>query len=123
VGFLILLVAPGVAVFWISGCDPARSRARPMNAMLGSAVRWAHARGVRRFSLGESHGRPGLVRFKQGWGPAGCHNTVMVRVYRPAIARLWGALKPTARRTYAAWDATAGGARARRARAGGDAGP
>jgi hypothetical protein len=120
-GFLILLVAPGVAVFWISGCDPSLSRARPMNALLGAAVRWAHARGVRRFSLGESHGRAGLARFKQGWGPAGCHNTVIVRVYRPAIARLWGAPEPTARRVYAAWDAVAGGAR--RAGAGGDAGP
>lgn len=123
VGFLILLVAPGVAVFWISGCDPAVSRARPMNAMLGAAVRWAHARGVRSFSLGESHGRSGLVRFKQGWGPAGCHNTVIVRVYRPAIARLWSALEPTARRVYAAWDRIACDARARWARAGGDAGP
>jgi hypothetical protein len=122
VGFMILLVAPGVAVFWISGCDPSLSRARPMNAMLGAAVRWAHARGVRRFSLGESHGRPGLVRFKQGWGPAPSHNTVLVRIYRPAIARLWSALEPTARRVYAAWDGVAGGARARWARAGGDAG-
>jgi hypothetical protein len=119
VGFLILLVAPGVAVFWISGCDPGLARARPMNALLGAAVRWAHARGVRRFSLGESHGRAGLARFKQGWGPAGEHNTVIVRVYRPAIARLWRALEPTARRVYAAWDAIAAGARAR---AGGDAG-
>ena len=123
VGFLILLIAPGVAVFWISGCDPGLSRARPMNAMLGAAIRWAHARGVRRFSLGESHGRPGLVRFKQGWGPRECHNTVMVRVYRPAIARLWSALEPTARRAYAAWDVIASEARARWARAGGDSGP
>jgi hypothetical protein len=121
VGFMILLVAPRVAVFWISGCDPGLSRARPMNAMLGAAVRWAHARGIRRFSLGESHGRPGLARFKQGWGPVGFHNTVVVRVYRPAIARLWSALEPTARRVYAAWDAVAGAARARE-RAGGDAG-
>ncbi len=122
VGFLILLVAPGVAVFWISGCDPAVSRARPMNAMLGAAIRWAHARGVRSFSLGESHGRTGLVRFKQGWGPGVLHNTVIVRVYRPALARLWSALEPTARRVYAAWDRIAGNARARWARAGGGAG-
>ena len=123
VAFLILLAAPGVAVFWISGCNPAVSRARPMNAMLAAAVRWAHAQNVRRFSLGESHGRSGLVRFKHGWGPARCHNTVIVRVYRPATAHLWSVLEPTARRVYAAWDRIAGNVRARWSRAGADAQP
>ena len=104
VGFLVLLATPGIAIYWISASDPAASRARPMNALLDAAIAWAHAQGIRQFSFGESHGRAGLVRFKQGFGPGPGEHVVVVRAYRPGIQRTWRMLEPMARRSYALWD-------------------
>jgi hypothetical protein len=104
IGFLILLATPGIAIFWISAVDPHTSRSRPMNALLDAAIAWAHARGIPRFSFGESHGRPGLVRFKQGFGPVLKQHMIVVRTYRPAIQRSWRLLEPSARHAYALWD-------------------
>ncbi len=104
VGFLILLATPGIAIYWISAIDPATSRARPMNALLDAAIAWTHGRGIPRFSFGESHGRPGLVRFKQGFGPEAGRHIVAVRSYRPGVQRTWRLLEPAARQTYAVWD-------------------
>ena len=75
-----------------------------MNALLDAAIAWSHAEGIPRFSLGESHGRPGLVRFKQGFGPEPGQHMIAVRTYRPAVQRTWRLLEPAARRTYALWD-------------------
>ncbi|HET7601134.1 MAG TPA: GNAT family N-acetyltransferase [Gemmatimonadales bacterium] len=113
VGFLVLLPAPRIAIYWISAFDPRASRARPMSAMLDAAIGWAHGRGIARFSFGESHGRPGLERFKDGFGPAHATHSVVVRAYRPAAYHAWHALEPVARRSYAVWD---GGRTALRAR-------
>jgi GNAT acetyltransferase-like protein len=104
VGFLILLVTPAIAIYWISAMDPSASGARPMNAMLDAAIAWSHAKGIPRFSFGESHGRPGLVRFKEGWGPGLGENLVMVRTYRPGLQKAWRMLEPVARRSYVLWD-------------------
>ncbi len=104
VGFLILLVTPAIAIYWISAMDPAASSARPMNAMLDAAIAWAHARAIPRFSFGESHGRSGLVRYKDGWGPGPGENVVVVRTYRPGLQTAWRTLEPVARRSYAWWD-------------------
>jgi len=104
VGFLILLATPGIAIYWISASDPAASQARPMNALLDAAIAWSHGQGILKFSLGESHGRAGLVRFKQGFGPGPGEHVVVVRAYRPGIQRTWRMLEPVARRSYALWD-------------------
>jgi len=104
IGFLILLPTPGIAIYWISATAPEASRSRPMNALLDGAIAWSHSEGIPRFSLGESHGRAGLVRFKQGFGPGPGQHIVAVRTYRPAVQRTWRLLEPAARRTYALWD-------------------
>lgn len=104
IGFLILLATPGIAIYWISAIAPEAARARPMNALLDAAIAWSHGEGIRRFSFGESHGRPGLVRFKQGFGPGRGRHMIAVRTYRPGIQRTWRLLEPAARRTYALWD-------------------
>jgi hypothetical protein len=104
IGFLILLVTPGIAIYWISAHDPAAAPARPMNAMLDAAIGWSHGEGIPLFSFGESHGRPGLVRFKEGWGPGSGSNVVIIRTYRAGLQRTWRALEPVARRTYALYD-------------------
>ncbi|HEX5385136.1 MAG TPA: GNAT family N-acetyltransferase [Gemmatimonadales bacterium] len=104
IGFLILLATPGIAIYWISAMEPDASRTRPMNAMLDAAIAWSHAEGIPRFSFGESHGRSGLVRFKQSFGPEMSQHVVMVRTYRPMIQRSWSLLEPAARRSYALWD-------------------
>jgi nucleoside-diphosphate-sugar epimerase len=104
IGFLILLVTPGIAIYWISAIEPAASRNRPMNALLDAAIGWAHANGIPRFSFGESHGQPGLVRFKDGFGPEPGRHMVAVRTYRHVVQRSWRLLEPAARRTYALWD-------------------
>ena len=104
IGFLILLATPGIAIYWISATAPDASRSRPMNALLDSAIAWAHTEGIPRFSFGESHGRPGLVRFKLGFGPKPEQHMIAVRTYRPAIQRTWRLLEPAARRSYALWD-------------------
>lgn len=75
-----------------------------MNALVDAAIAWSHAQGIPRFSFGESHGRPGLVRFKQGFGPGPGQHMLVVRAYRPGIQRTWRLLEPAARRTYALWD-------------------
>ena len=104
VGFLILLVTPAIAIYWISAIEPRAAGARPMNALLDAAIEWSHGAAIPRFSFGESHGRPGLLRFKQGFGPQSGRHMVAVRTYRPGIQRAWRMLEPAARRTYAAWD-------------------
>jgi hypothetical protein len=104
IGFLILLATPGIAIYWISATAPDASRTRPMNALLDAAIAWSHAEGIPRFSFGESHGRPGLVRFKQGFGPGSGQHMIAVQTYRPAVQRTWRLLEPTARRVYALWD-------------------
>ena len=104
IGFLILLATPGIAIYWISAIEPSASGARPMNALVDAAIAWSHAQGIPRFSFGESHGRPGLVRFKQGFGPGPGQHMLVVRAYRPGIQRTWRLLEPAARRTYALWD-------------------
>lgn len=104
VGFLILLATPGIAIYWISAIDPGVSRARPMNALLDAAIAWTHEQRIPRFSFGESHGRQGLVRFKQGFGPEAGRHIVAVRSYRPGVQRTWRLLEPAARQTYAVWD-------------------
>ncbi|MHC4946964.1 MAG: GNAT family N-acetyltransferase [Planctomycetota bacterium] len=106
VGVVILLVRPGLSKYWISAAEASASRDRPTNALVHRAIRWSHERGVPLFSFGESHGeRPGLVRFKEGWGTTRAASTVVVRVYRPWVQRAWcGALEPVARWTYARWD-------------------
>lgn len=104
IAFLILLATPGIAIYWISAIEPAASRARPMNALLDAAIAWAHGEGIPRFSFGESHGRPGLSRFKQGFGPEAERHMVAVRTYRPGVQRTWRLLEPAARQTYAVWD-------------------
>src|SRR5262249_22687598 len=84
VGFLILLVTPAIAIYWISAMDPSVTRARPINAMLDAAIAWSHVKGIPRFSFGESHGaQPGLVRFKEGWGPRSGENLLVARTYCP----------------------------------------
>jgi len=104
IGFLILLASPGIAIYWISAIEPGASQARPMNALLDAAIAWSHGEGIPRFSFGESHGRPGLSRFKQGFGPGPGRHIVAVRTYRPGIQRAWRLLEPAARQTYAVWD-------------------
>lgn len=110
-GFLVLLATPGVAIYWISAQHPEAAPARPMGAMLDAAVAWAHARGIPLFSLGESHGRPGLIRFKQGFGPERAESVVVVRTYRPALQRGWHAVQPVAKRAYGAWERLRGDGR------------
>ncbi len=104
VGFLILLVTPAVAIYWISAIDPRAAGARPMNALLDAAIEWSHGAGIPQFSFGESHGRAGLLRFKEGFGPRAGRHMVAVRTYRPGVQRAWRMLEPAARRTYALWD-------------------
>jgi hypothetical protein len=105
VGLVILLVSPRMAVYWVAGMDAQAAGLRPMNALVDAAIRWCHGRGIPLFSFGESfRGRPGLVRFKEGWGPARAANTVTLRTYRPWVQRTWRVLEPLARRGYAAWD-------------------
>jgi hypothetical protein len=104
IGFLILLTTPGIAIYWISAVEPGALRARPMNALLDAAIAWTHAEGTPRFSFGESHGRPGLARFKQGFGPEAQQDMVVVRACRPRIQRAWRLLEPAARHAYAVWD-------------------
>lgn len=104
IGFLILLATPGIAIYWISAIEPGASRARPMNALLDAAIAWSHGEAIPRFSFGESHGRPGLSRFKQGFGPEPGRHMVVVRTYRPCIQRAWRWLEPAARQSYAVWD-------------------
>jgi nucleoside-diphosphate-sugar epimerase len=103
-GFLVLLPTPSVAIYWISAQDPRAASVRPMPAMLDAAVEWAHARGIALFSLGESHGRPGLIRFKQGFGPERAESVVVVRTYRPALQRAWRTVEPMARLAYGTWE-------------------
>jgi CelD/BcsL family acetyltransferase involved in cellulose biosynthesis len=104
IGFLILLVTPAIAIYWISAMEPGAARARPMNALLDSAIAWSHAAGIPRFSFGESHGRPGLRRFKQGFGPERGRHMVAVRTYHPGVQRVWRMLEPVARQTYSTWE-------------------
>ena len=75
-----------------------------MNALLDAAIEWSHGAGIPRFSFGESHGRAGLLRFKQGFGPRSGRHVVAVRTYRPGLQRAWKILEPAARRSYATWD-------------------
>ena len=105
IGIVVLLVSSRMATYWLSAADPATSAYRPTNAMVDSAIRWCHRRGIKLFSFGESQpDRPGLVRFKEGWGTQKFHSTTVLRVYRPRIQRVWSALEPTVRSSYAAWD-------------------
>jgi hypothetical protein len=104
-GLVVLLVCPRMAVYWVAGTDVRAAALRPMNALVDAAIRWCHGRGIPLFSFGESFGgRPGLVRFKRGWGPTGGSSTVTLRTYRPWVQRTWRLLEPLARRGYAAWD-------------------
>jgi hypothetical protein len=105
VALLILLVSSRAALFWTSAMDPAASTARPMNALMDAAIRWSHGRRIQVFNFGESYrGRPGLVRFKNLWGPSPASNTVTVRVYRPWVRRAWLAVERPARFAYGRWD-------------------
>jgi hypothetical protein len=105
IGFLILQVSSKMAIYWISAMDSAAITFRPMNALLDSAICWSHQKGIPVFNFGESYrGRPGLVRFKEGWGPAAAQNTATIRTYRPVTQRIWRLLEPIARRTYTWWD-------------------
>jgi len=105
VGLLILLVSPNAAVFWTSAMDKAASTGRPMNALMDAAIHWSHARAIPVFNFGESYrGRPGLVRFKQNWGPVAAENVVTVRTYRPWVQRFWLKLEQPARYAYTRWD-------------------
>jgi hypothetical protein len=105
IGFLMLLVSSKMAIYWISGMDSSATTFRPMNALLDSAICWSHRKRIPLFNFGESFGaRPGLVRFKMGWGPEPAQNTVITRIYRPMIRQIWRALEPIARRGYAIWD-------------------
>jgi CelD/BcsL family acetyltransferase involved in cellulose biosynthesis len=105
IGLVILLVSPGMAMYWISAADDAASVSRPTNALVDTAVRWCHEQGISHFSFGESPGeRPGLVRFKKGWHPTEYYSTAVLRVYRPWIHRMWVVLQPIARRAYAVLD-------------------
>jgi hypothetical protein len=106
VALLILLVSSNAAIFWTSAMDPAASSARPMNALMDAAIRWSHARDIPVFNFGESYqGRPGLVRFKNNWGPSQASNTVTIRTYRPWVRRAWLVLEKPARFAYSRWDA------------------
>jgi hypothetical protein len=106
IALLVLLVSPGVAIFWTSAMDDAASASRPMNALVDAAIRWAHCKGIPLFNFGESYaGRPGLVRFKSVWGPRPAQNTVTIRTYRPWVRQAWLAVEQPVRRTYAVWDA------------------
>ncbi|MFN8179066.1 MAG: GNAT family N-acetyltransferase [bacterium] len=105
IALVVLLVSPRMASYWISAADPAASACRPTNALVDHAIRWCHARGIRRLSFGESQpDRPGLVRFKEGWGAETTCSTTVLRVYRPRVRQAWSALEPTVRRGYAVWD-------------------
>lgn len=105
VGVVILLVSRRMATYWISAADPAASSWRPTNALVDHAIRWCHAQGISLFNFGESHReRPGLVRFKEEWGTRSAESTLVVRIYRNRIQRIWSALEPVARRSYAIWD-------------------
>jgi hypothetical protein len=105
IGFLMLLISSKTAIYWISGIEASASRYRPMNALLDSAIRWSHRKGISVFNFGESYrGRLGLVRFKEGWGPESAQKTITIRTYRPGIQRTWRVLEPVARRAYAIWD-------------------
>ncbi len=106
VGLVVLLVTQRMAKYWLSAADPAASTCRPTNALVHHAIAWCHERGIGLFNFGESYPeRTGLVRFKEGWGTTRATSTVVVRIYRPRLRRLWvRALEPLARRTYAAWD-------------------
>jgi hypothetical protein len=105
VGVVILLVSRQMATYWVSAADPAASTWRPTNALVDHAIRWCHSRGIPLFNFGESYReRPGLVRFKEEWGARPAESTVVIRIYRPRIQRIWCALEPVARRTYAMWD-------------------
>jgi hypothetical protein len=103
-GLVILLVADGVSVYWLSAIDPATSEFRTTNGLMDAAVRWLHAKNVAYFSLGESHGMgPGILRFKMGWGPEVRHSTLATYVYRPKMRRVWRFLEPISREVYALW--------------------
>lgn len=105
IGLLILLVSPRMATYWISAATISASKYRPTNALIDYAIRWCHSRRIPMFNFGESpHERPGLVRFKMGWGPIPAESTLMVRAYRPWIQRIWHTLEPTARQIYSVWD-------------------
>lgn len=105
VGLVILLVSPRMAIYWLSAADRSASRFTPTNALVTRAIGWCHDRKIPVFSFGEHAGeRPGLIRFKEEWGPTPAESMVITRVYRPWIQRTWYALEPVARRTYAAWD-------------------
>ena len=105
IGIVVLLVSRRMATYWLSAADSAASAYRPTNAMVDHAIRWCHRRGIGLFSFGESQAdRPGLVRFKEGWGTQKFHSTTVLRVYRPRVQRVWSALEPTVRGSYAVWD-------------------
>jgi lipid II:glycine glycyltransferase (peptidoglycan interpeptide bridge formation enzyme) len=105
IGIVVLLVSRRMATYWISAADPTASACRPTNALVDHALRWCHGRGIGSFSFGESQpDRPGLVRFKEGWGTQRMHSTTVLRVYRPRVQRMWSALEPMVRRSYAVWD-------------------
>ncbi len=105
IGIIILLVSRRMATYWIAAADPSASQLRPTNAMVDHAIRWCHNRGIGLFSFGESpQDRPGLVRFKKGWGTETAQSITVLRIYRPHVRRMWITLEPTMRRYYALWD-------------------
>lgn len=105
IGLVILLVSPRMAIYWISAAELSASTFRPTNALVNHAIRWCHSRKISVFSFGESPGeREGLVRFKEEWGTTSAESTVIIRIYRPWIQKIWHKLEPVARRTYAVWD-------------------
>jgi hypothetical protein len=105
IGLVVLLVSPRMATYWISAADSAASKFRPTNALVDHAIHWCHDRKISFFNFGESHReRPGLVRFKKEWGTSPTESTMVIRIYRSWIQRIWRELEPVARRTYAVWD-------------------
>jgi len=102
IGIVVLLVSSNWAIYWLSGANISHTTYRPTNALLDRAIRWCHTQGIRVFSFGESfQERPGLIRFKKGWGPTSAESSVMIRIYKPRVQRIWHVLEPIARTTYA----------------------
>jgi Acetyltransferase (GNAT) domain len=105
IGVVVLLVSSRAATYWISAANPSTLQYRPTNALVNHAIKWCCNHGIELFSFGETReNRPGLVRFKRGWGTETQYSTTVIRVYRPHIRQMWTAIEPTARHCYAVWD-------------------
>jgi CelD/BcsL family acetyltransferase involved in cellulose biosynthesis len=77
----VFLHASGTLTYKFGASDRAFQHARPTNALLADAIRWACGRGLRALDLGRTDlGHDGLRAFKRSWGAA---ETTLAYTYAP----------------------------------------